>query len=95
MAEQGSGAPDRKASGPEPRSATPPRVDDYRDVNRASRDERAPAHGASPRYAVARFAEDPAPLSDVETDRVFATTVTHEWNHGPAEIVSAVLDAGM
>ena len=70
-------------------------MDDYRDVNRASRDERAPAHGASPRYAVARFAEDPAPLSDVETDRVFATTVTHEWNHGPAEIVSAVLDAGM
>jgi SAM-dependent methyltransferase len=31
----------------------------------------------------------------VETDHVFATTVTHEWNHGLGEIVSAVLEAGL
>jgi SAM-dependent methyltransferase len=40
-------------------------VDDYRILNRASWDERAPAHAASPDYAVARFAEDPAFLSHV------------------------------
>ncbi len=34
-------------------------------VNRAHWDERAPAHAASPDYAVARFVEDPAFLSDV------------------------------
>lgn len=38
---------------------------DYRDINRASWDERAPAHAASPDYALARFAADPAFLSDV------------------------------
>jgi SAM-dependent methyltransferase len=38
---------------------------DYRDVNRASWDERVPAHVASPDYAVTRFASDPAFLSDV------------------------------
>jgi len=31
----------------------------------------------------------------VRTDRVFATTLAHEWNHGLGEIVGAVLDAGM
>jgi SAM-dependent methyltransferase len=39
--------------------------EDYRDVNRAHWDERAPAHAASPGYAVDRFAEDPTFLSDV------------------------------
>ena len=40
-------------------------MDDYRDVNRASWDERAPAHAASPDYAFARFVDDPAYLSEV------------------------------
>jgi SAM-dependent methyltransferase len=31
----------------------------------------------------------------VETDAVFAHTVTHEWNHGIGDIVTALLDAGM
>jgi SAM-dependent methyltransferase len=38
---------------------------DYRAVNRGRWDERAPAHAASADYGVARFAEDPAFLSDV------------------------------
>src|ERR1700742_863853 len=38
---------------------------DYRDVNRASWNERVPAHVASPDYQVGRFAEDPGHLSDV------------------------------
>jgi SAM-dependent methyltransferase len=38
---------------------------DYRTVNRANWDERAPAHAASPDYAVERFAADPAFISDV------------------------------
>jgi SAM-dependent methyltransferase len=42
-------------------------MDDYRDVNRASWDERAAAHAASPDYAVARFSDDPAFLSEVVT----------------------------
>ena len=33
---------------------------DYRDVNRANWDERAPAHAASPDYDVQRFADRPA-----------------------------------
>ena len=41
--------------------------DDYRILNRASWDERAPAHAASSDYAVARFASDPDYLSDVVT----------------------------
>jgi len=40
-------------------------VEDYAELNRASWDERAPAHAASPDYAVDRFASDPAHLSDV------------------------------
>jgi SAM-dependent methyltransferase len=40
-------------------------VDRYVDVNRASWDERAPAHAASADYAVKRFIEDPDFLSDV------------------------------
>ncbi len=40
---------------------------DYRSLNRASWDERAPAHAASPDYAVSRFAADPRYLSDVVT----------------------------
>jgi len=38
---------------------------EYLDLNRASWDERAPAHAASPDYGVARFAADPEHLSDV------------------------------
>ena len=34
-------------------------MDDYRDVNLASWDERAAAHAASPDYAVSRFIEIP------------------------------------
>jgi 2-polyprenyl-3-methyl-5-hydroxy-6-metoxy-1,4-benzoquinol methylase len=40
-------------------------VDDYRELNKANWDERAPAHAASPDYAVDRFVTDPAFLSDV------------------------------
>jgi SAM-dependent methyltransferase len=40
-------------------------VEDYADLNRASWDERAPAHAASPDYGVDRFASDPAYLSEV------------------------------
>jgi len=40
-------------------------MDDYRDVNLASWDERAAAHAASPDYAVSRFADDPSFLSEV------------------------------
>ena len=40
-------------------------MEDYAELNRASWDERAPAHAASPDYAVDRFASDPAHLSDV------------------------------
>ena len=39
--------------------------DDYRALNRASWDERAPAHADSPDYAFERFRTDPAYLSDV------------------------------
>ncbi|WP_305786929.1 class I SAM-dependent methyltransferase [Symbioplanes lichenis] len=31
----------------------------------------------------------------VDTDATFTHTVTHEWNHGLGEIVTAVLDAGL
>lgn len=37
----------------------------YLVVNRANWDERAPAHAASPDYALDRFVADPAFLSDV------------------------------
>jgi SAM-dependent methyltransferase len=40
-------------------------VEDYAELNRASWDERAPAHAASPGYAVERFASDPGFLSEV------------------------------
>jgi SAM-dependent methyltransferase len=40
---------------------------DYRRVNRANWDERAPAHASSPDYGVERFVADPAFLSDVVT----------------------------
>jgi SAM-dependent methyltransferase len=40
-------------------------VTDYRAVNRASWDERAPAHAASPDYGFAKFITDPGFLSDV------------------------------
>jgi SAM-dependent methyltransferase len=40
-------------------------VDRYLEVNRASWDERAPAHAASPDYGVERFMEDPDFISDV------------------------------
>jgi SAM-dependent methyltransferase len=35
------------------------------------------------------------PGTYVETDAVFSATVTHEWNHGLAETVTALMDAGM
>jgi hypothetical protein len=31
----------------------------------------------------------------VDTDHVFTSTVTHEWNHGLGEIVTAVLEVGL
>ena len=40
-------------------------MDDYRALNKASWDERAPAHAASPGYGFDRFVADPAHLSDV------------------------------
>ncbi len=40
-------------------------LEDYRVLNRASWDERAPAHAASPDYALARFFEEPDFLSGV------------------------------
>src|SRR5664279_1199951 len=41
--------------------------DDYRTVNLANWDERAPAHAASPDYAFDTFVADPAYLSEVVT----------------------------
>jgi SAM-dependent methyltransferase len=40
-------------------------VSDYREVNRASWDERVPAHVASPGYHVEQFVADPSYISDV------------------------------
>ncbi|HEY5198954.1 MAG TPA: class I SAM-dependent methyltransferase [Solirubrobacteraceae bacterium] len=40
-------------------------TDRHLEINRASWDERAPAHAASPHYAFDRFVEDPGFLSDV------------------------------
>ena len=40
-------------------------VTDYRDINRATWDERAPAHAASPDYGLSRFVADPDHISDV------------------------------
>ena len=40
-------------------------LDDYREVNRAAWDERAPAHVASPDYAVDKFRSDPEFISSV------------------------------
>jgi SAM-dependent methyltransferase len=40
-------------------------MEDYRTLNKASWDERAPAHAASPDYSVERLAADPAFISDV------------------------------
>jgi SAM-dependent methyltransferase len=42
-------------------------TDDYRTLNLANWDERAPAHAASPDYAVETFVADPAYLSEVVT----------------------------
>ena len=41
------------------------RVDDYRDINRANWDERAPAHATSPDYNVQGFVDDPSFIGDV------------------------------
>jgi hypothetical protein len=41
------------------------RVDDYRNINRANWDERAPAHATSPDYNMQRFIDDPAFISAV------------------------------
>ena len=40
-------------------------MEDYRSVNRASWDERVPAHAASPDYQLERYAADPGFLSHV------------------------------
>ena len=40
-------------------------MDDYRDINRASWDERAPAHAGSPDYRVQSFIDDPGFISPV------------------------------
>ncbi|HJQ02702.1 MAG TPA: class I SAM-dependent methyltransferase [Jatrophihabitans sp.] len=40
-------------------------LDDYRSLNKANWDERAPAHAASSGYSVQRFLDDPAHLSKV------------------------------
>jgi SAM-dependent methyltransferase len=40
-------------------------MSDYLEINRASWDERAPAHAASPDYAVQQFIDDPSFLSGV------------------------------
>jgi SAM-dependent methyltransferase len=40
-------------------------VEDYRDLNRANWDERAPAHARSDEYALQRFRDDPAFISKV------------------------------
>lgn len=40
-------------------------MEDYRTINRANWDERAPAHASSPDYAFSRFREDPSFISDV------------------------------
>jgi SAM-dependent methyltransferase len=40
-------------------------IEDYRQINRLSWDERAPAHAASPDYALQSFVEDPGFLSHV------------------------------
>ncbi|MDQ1741190.1 MAG: hypothetical protein QOE53_2842 [Pseudonocardiales bacterium] len=42
-------------------------MSDYRQINRANWDERAPAHAASPDYQVDRFLTDPSYLSEVVT----------------------------
>jgi len=40
-------------------------VDEYRDINKANWDERAPAHAASPEYNLQGFLDDPAFISEV------------------------------
>jgi len=40
-------------------------MEDYRSINRASWDERVPAHAASPDYGLERYAADPGHLSQV------------------------------
>ena len=42
-----------------------PTVTDYRELNRANWDERAPAHAASPDYGLQRYLDDPEHLSHV------------------------------
>jgi SAM-dependent methyltransferase len=46
-------------------ASVPDMTEDYRDVNRRTWDERAPAHAASPDYGFDRFVADPDHLSDV------------------------------
>jgi 2-polyprenyl-3-methyl-5-hydroxy-6-metoxy-1,4-benzoquinol methylase len=52
-------------------------LDDYLQSNRANWDDRAPAHAASPGYAVSRLVADPTALSGVvEFDRPLLGDVT-------------------
>ncbi|GAA2638001.1 class I SAM-dependent methyltransferase [Paractinoplanes durhamensis] len=54
-------------------------MSDYLDVNRANWDDRAPAHAASPSYAVSRFADDPSFLSETVTfDLPLLGSLTHQ-----------------
>jgi hypothetical protein len=41
------------------------------------------------------FIRDGHPMPFSLDDAVFQHTVTHEWNHGLGEIVTALLDAGL
>ena len=62
---------------PQPSPAGGPRLvpgDDYREVNRAYWNCRAPAHAASPGYGVQRFKDDATFLSD-EATRGFTGTM--------------------
>jgi SAM-dependent methyltransferase len=69
-----SGSAPREGAPPRRRDAAPSRCrhgglalvnDDYREINRANWDERAPVHAAAPSYAVEQFVTDPGFLSEV------------------------------
>jgi SAM-dependent methyltransferase len=53
---------------------------------------------AAPRYSYFEH-EEPLVFNEpgtyVETDAELAATTTHEWNHGLAEIITALMDAGL
>ena len=67
--------------------------EDYRVFNRANWDDRAPAHAASPDYAVQRFLDDAAFVSDVvRFDLPAGFKVPHMgWNRGQQRQASPLL----